>query len=574
MENETAAVIEQILSENSDFGFNGDSYYYNSNNHSNSEWKTVSRRQRKQKGKFSDLPVNSSAGVDHRHRQVVEAQLAVLDQFKSFSGGDSVENGVVEHDDNADVVEAEKSKPKKVKKPKVSISQAADEIDADHLAAYLVDISVTYESQPDIQLMRFADFYGKAFGSVGSTQFPWLKILKESSVSEMVDIPLCHVPSAVYKTSMEWLNKQSVDALGSFVLWLWDDILADLPTHQGTVKGSKKVARLQQQSPPSKCQVVKFIVFAMVLRRKPDVLFNQLPILKEGQKYFGREKLYLTIWVITQACQGDLVVGLYMWIQVLLPMLSENAVTPQFRDLILQLVERILLMPKARQLLLNGVVRKGERLVPPAALFTLMKLSFPLASAKIKETDRFHAVYPILKEVALAGSSGGKALKQVSQQIFDLAINATKEGVYSLSEEAVDVAIWCLTENQECYKQWDRLYLDNIEGSVIILKKLFEGKKFLSTLESSPESNVEQVQTILQSFKKKTELALAGKEFEDQKRSLNEADKYCKSLLANFSKGWGKRAAVLSSIIAVTAAIAYTMLPDEPSYWQRLYQGL
>ena len=143
MENETAAVIEQILSENSDFGFNGDSYYYNSNNHSNSEWKTVSRRQRKQKGKFSDLPVNSSAGVDHRHRQVVEAQLAVLDQFKSFSGGDSVENGVVEHDDNADVVEAEKSKPKKVKKPKVSISQAADEIDADHLAAYLVDISVS-----------------------------------------------------------------------------------------------------------------------------------------------------------------------------------------------------------------------------------------------------------------------------------------------------------------------------------------------------------------------------------------------------------------------------------------------
>ena len=53
------------------------------------------------------------------------------------------------------------------------------------------------------------------------------------------------------------------------------------------------------------------------------------------------------------------------------------------------------------------------------------------------------------------------------------------------------------------FLEQDRLYLDNIEGSVIILKKLFEGKKFLSTLESSPESNVEQVQTILQSFKKK-----------------------------------------------------------------------
>nr|GFC84427.1 transmembrane protein 214-like [Tanacetum cinerariifolium] len=37
-------------------------------------------------------------------------------------------------------------------------------------------------------------------------------------------------------------------------------------------------------------------------------------------------------------------------------------------DLNVQLVERILSAPKARNILINDVVRKGERLMPPSAL--------------------------------------------------------------------------------------------------------------------------------------------------------------------------------------------------------------
>jgi len=48
--------------------------------------------------------------------------------------------------------------------------------------------------------------------------------------------------------------------------------------------------------------------------------------------------------------------------------------------------------------------------------------------AFLQATERFEAVYPTLKEVALAGAPGSKAMKQVSQQIFGFAVTAAGEG--------------------------------------------------------------------------------------------------------------------------------------------------
>lgn len=64
-------------------------------------------------------------------------------------------------------------------------------------------------------------------------------------------IPISHIPEDVYKTSIDWLNKRSFDALGSFMLWTLDSIIADLASHQGAAKGSKKVV----QPASSKSQV-------------------------------------------------------------------------------------------------------------------------------------------------------------------------------------------------------------------------------------------------------------------------------------------------------------------------------
>ena len=47
-------------------------------------------------------------------------------------------------------------------------------------------------------------------------------------------------------------------------------------------------------------------------------------------------------------------------------------------------------------------------------------------------TERFEAIYPTLKEEALAGSAGSKAMKQVSQQILTLAVRAAGEGNFEL----------------------------------------------------------------------------------------------------------------------------------------------
>lgn len=43
-----------------------------------------------------------------------------------------------------------------------------------------------------------------------------------------------------------------------------------------------------------------FVILAIALRRKPDVLINLLPIIRVNPKYQGQDKLPVTVWVIAQ----------------------------------------------------------------------------------------------------------------------------------------------------------------------------------------------------------------------------------------------------------------------------------
>ncbi|XVE78650.1 hypothetical protein DITRI_Ditri13aG0163500 [Diplodiscus trichospermus] len=464
---ENSVTIEQILREDENENGNKDDV---------NGWQTVSYSKRSRKPSKPPHPESFSVGrpndgvssdifrsiekhSEDRRRRAAEAasaaEVAAVSSSHVATGSKSDEEDDSDTADAAEngAVEIKKVKQKKRKNPKVTVAEAALKIDAGDLSAFLIDITSSYETQQEIQLMRFADYFGRAFASVSAAQFPWLKIFKEFTVSKLVDVPLSNVPEDVYRTSVDWLNRRSLDALVSFVLWSLDCILADLTSHQGVTKGSKKVA----QQAPSKSLVAIFVVLATVLRRKPDVLISLAPTIRENPKYQGQDKLPITVWMILQATQGDLAVGLYMWVHVLLPMLSgKSSCNPQSRDLILQLVERIISSPKARPILVNGAVRKGDRLVPPSALDILMRITFPVPSARVKATERFEAIYPILKEVALAGSPGSKAMKQVTQQMLSYAVRAAGEGVRQLSNEASDIFIWCLTQNPECYKQWVR----------------------------------------------------------------------------------------------------------------------
>ncbi|KAH6802219.1 transmembrane protein of unknown function DUF2359 [Perilla frutescens var. frutescens] len=451
-----------------------------------------------------------------------------------------------------------KEKQKKVKKPKVTVSEAAAKIDADDLAGFLSNISDAYEGQQDnIQLMRFADYFGRAFSAVSSSQFPWQKLFRESAVAKIADVPVSYISEAVYKTSVDWINHRSYEALGSFVLWSLDCILADLAAQQPGSKGSKKGV----QATSSKSQVAIFLVLAMVLRRKPDVLINLLPKLSENSKYQGQDKLPVIIWTILQACQGDLAVGLYLWAHQILPILGgKSGSNPHTRDLVLQLVERITAAPKARSILVSNAVRKGERLIPPAALDLLLRVTFPSPSARVKATERFEAIYPLLKDVALAGSPGSKAMKQVSLQIQTSTVQAAGEGIPALSEEAARIFIWCLIQNPDCFKQWEKIYADNIEASAATLRKLAENWKEFS----SKPSSLQALRDTLKSFRQKNEKALSGEVDAGHQALFKDADKYCKTILGRLSSGHGcvKAMVFTIAVLAVGAAVVLPKLDE------------
>ncbi|KAI4307648.1 hypothetical protein L6164_030814 [Bauhinia variegata] len=568
---ENSALIESILREQEEAER---THKQNDETHG---WQTVSYQKRNRKSSRKAQPENSAdpssqasnGGVDvfhsielhsqQRRQRILEAQVEAAAAYGDADVSRSKRHSDEEDDSDAEVPggnlengsgEVKKVKQKKPRKPKVTVAEAASKINATEFSEFLADVSASYESQQDIQLMRFADYFGRAFASVGGAQFPWLKLFRESTVEKLVDVPLSHIPEDIYKISSDWISHISPEALGSFVLWSIDSILADLAIHQGAAKGSKKAS----QQPSSKSQVAIFVVLAIVLRRKPDVMINLLPLMKEDQKYQGQDKLPVNVWVIAQASQGDLATGLYLWVSLLLPLLSgKSSVNPQSRDLILQLVERILSFPKARTILLNGAVRKGVRVVPPSALDSLLSVSFPLPAARIKATERFEAVYPTLKEVALAGSPGSKAMKQLAQQIFSFAIRAAGEANPDLSREASDIFIWCLTQNPECYMEWDMLYLDNLEASVVVLRKLSDEWKEHSV----KHPTLVPLKETLKSFRQKNDRTLAKADDGANHALLKDAGKYCKVILGRASQGHGcmKSMAFVSVVLAVGAVI-------------------
>ncbi|KAK6931604.1 Transmembrane protein 214 [Dillenia turbinata] len=554
----------------------------NSNTSNNHGWQKVvyPKRQRKTQAKASDSAKLKPDGAvsddknvfksieqhsEERRRKISEAQRAAemaesvtKPKNKSDSDGEYSDDEAAAENVNGDVKQ-QKKKEKKPKKPKVSVADAAAKIDASDLSAFLVDVSASYESQQDIQLMRFADYFGRAFSSVSSSQFPWAKTFRESPVAKIVNIPISHISEAVYKTSVDWINQRSLEALGSFALWSADCILAELAVHQVGAKGSKKVA----QQPSSKSQVAFFVVLAMVLRRKPDVLINLLSTLRENSKYQGLDKLPLNVWMVLQASQGDLAVGLYAWAHHLLPLVSSKNCNPQSRDWVLQLVERILSAPKARTILVNGAVRKGERLVSPSEFEILLRVTFP--SARVKATERFEAVYPTLKEVALAGSPGSKAMKQVSQQMLAFAVKAAGEGIPELSKEASGIFIWCLTQHPDCYKQWDKIYLDSLEVTISVLRRLSEEWK-----EHSAKLSVDHLKETLKAFMLKNEKAISSGDNSLNPALFKEADKYCKAILAKLSRGHGCAKGVALALVAVAVGVAITSSNLESLDWSKL----
>ncbi|CAJ2656150.1 unnamed protein product [Trifolium pratense] len=337
-------------------------------------------------------------------------------------------------------------KQKKPKISKVTVAEAAEQIDGSYLEAFLGGISAAFEQEEDIQMMRFADFFTCAFSDLAAYQFPWVKLFRKKPLSKNVD--------------------------SQFVTYLAVQLT-------------------------SKFSVAKFVGLAMVLRRKPDALISVLPKLRENTKYQGQFKLLVITWMVAQASVGDLSVGLYAWSRILLPIVVGESGNPQSRDLVLQLVEKILSTPEARPVLVNGAVRRGEQLIPPPAFETLIHVTFP-SSHRVKIDVR----------VLLA------------TERFALIRKDNPE----LSKEAVSIVIWCFSRSTKCYEQWEKVYQYNIVGSVAVLKKISDDLE----VQATKLSPYEPLRKILKHFRKKNKKALATETDAAHHAHFKDADKYCK----------------------------------------------
>ncbi|CAK9878875.1 unnamed protein product [Sphagnum jensenii] len=457
--------------------------------------------------------------------------------------------------------EVKKSKPKKANKPKVTVADAAAAIDPSDLSTFLADITESFASVPDVQLMRCADYFAHAFASITSAQFAWNKILRESPVAKTIEVPLCYIPENVSKMMGDWLAQRPVEALSKFVLWLLKEVLEDSQSQQsGSHKGPKAVPQ-----PSRKTKVGVLVLLAIALRRRPDLLHQQAGTVRS--QFQGQDKLPTLVWMYGQVAQGDLVSGMYLWVQNLLPFAVGKFSTPFSRDIVLQFVESVLFanLKKARPVLLNGHLRKGERLVPPLSLDLVMRVSFPADSTVTKATERFQSIYPVVRELALAGKFRSKATRAVAQQLLPLSLAALSEDVETLSLEAYNNFSWCLSQNPECYKQWEKLYLENQKASSYVLSHLLNDWKD-AVARLTPLSDLHRT---LQAFRTKHKhLLQTAKQSPELEAQLKAADRTCKALEGKMSWVPSCAKATLTIAVGVSMAYAFYLISPDVNPWK------
>ncbi|XP_076933203.1 uncharacterized protein LOC143599019 [Bidens hawaiensis] len=185
-----------------------------------------------------------------------------------------------------------------------------------------------------------------------------------------------------------------------------------------------------------------------------------------------------------------------------------------------------------------------------------MGSTFPAPTARVKATDRFEAIYPVLKEVALAVALDSKAMKQLTQQLLHIAAKAAGQGNSALASEASDIFLWCLTDFRLLQ---DDIYLDHLEASAVLLRKLSDEWN----IHSAKLPSLDPLKSALNSFRDKNEKAIASGD--DREALLKEADKHCKAILGKFSRGHGCLKATV--FLTVTMAVGVAVIIKDHPVW-------
>ncbi|CAH8300682.1 unnamed protein product [Eruca vesicaria subsp. sativa] len=314
-----------------------------------------------------------------------------------------------------------------------------------------------------------------------------------------LEVPLSLIPRPVYEISMDFIRSFSSETLLDFVRWAYHLIITEWQQ-----RGVVEVVRPNDES-----KVATFVVLAMVLRTEPGALTFVSTVLRDKPKYQGQDTLPVLIWMMAQAFSDDLTASLHSWAWNLLPLVANNeeCYSSHSFELFMQFVEMVFLKcPEAPTLFRSRAVRNQhrERLIPPFSFQILVRLTFPAPSARVEATLRFEEIYPLLKQVALATDdiiTCAKALEQIFTFSLELAGG---KGNPALASEATAIAISVLTQNVDCFKQWDVLYNEHLEASAALLKKLVDEWKDHSLKLSSSFSDTLTVENAMNSFRMKS----------------------------------------------------------------------
>lgn len=109
----------------------------------------------------------------------------------------------------------------------------------------------------------------------------------------------------------------------------------------------------------------------------------------------------------------------------------------------------------------------------------------------------------------------------------------------------------------ECYKLWEKLYLDNLDASVAVLKKLSTEWK-----EYSGKISGDALRMTLKNLKAKNEEVLSGDVDASKQASIKEADKYCKVLWRKLS-GSSVFSMVVLFLLVLAVAVYFAVLQKD-----------
>ncbi|MBA0842792.1 hypothetical protein Goarm_002596, partial [Gossypium armourianum] len=116
----------------------------------------------------------------------------------------------------------------------------------------------------------------------------------------------------------------------------------------------------------------------------------------------------------------------------------------------------------------------------------------------------------------------------------------------------------------------EKAYLDNLEASVAVLRRLSEDWK----QHSAKLTTLDPLRETVKNFRNKNEKAMSNGADAVRQSLFQEADKYCKHISGKLSRGHGCLKALAFLVVAFAVGAAVVTPNIDPSDWSKLSEAI